>query len=323
MAEPSAKLIWDGKEIELPVVRGTEDELAIDISKLRSQTGLITLDYGFMNTGATESSITYIDGDAGILRYRGYDIEALAEHDNPSFLETAWLLIYGELPTAAERDEFSREIRKHTLLHEDAKRFYDGFPKDAHPMATLVVGRQRARDLLPASRRPARPRLRPALRDPPARQAPDDRRVLVQEVDRPAVPLPRQLARPHRELPAHDVRGAQRAVRGVAHRRARAEAAADPARRPRAELLDLDSAHGRFVRRQHLSRRSPRASTRCGARSTVARTRPRSKCSKAIRDDGGDVSSRVAPAKDAERRFPALGLRAPRRTRTTTRGPAS
>jgi citrate synthase len=138
MAEPSAKLIWDGKEIELPVVRGTEDEVAIDISKLRNQTGLITLDYGYMNTGATESSITYIDGDAGILRYRGYDIEALAEQENPSFLETAFLLIYGELPTNDERDQFSHDIRKHTLLHEDAKRFYDGFPKDAHPMATLA-----------------------------------------------------------------------------------------------------------------------------------------------------------------------------------------
>jgi citrate synthase len=138
MAEPTAKLIWDGKEIELPVVRGSEDECAIDISKLRAQTGLITLDYGYMNTGSTESAITFIDGELGILRYRGYDIEDLAEQEHPSFLETAWLLIYGELPTQAERDEFSHQIRLHTLLHEDVKRFYDGFPKDAHPMATLA-----------------------------------------------------------------------------------------------------------------------------------------------------------------------------------------
>src|SRR6201999_1626691 len=80
----------------------------------------------------------YIDGDAGILRYRGYDIASLAEHENPSFLETAYLLIYGELPSRIERDEFSQKIRKHTLLHEDVKRFYDGFPKDAHPMATVA-----------------------------------------------------------------------------------------------------------------------------------------------------------------------------------------
>jgi citrate synthase len=138
MAEPPAKLIWDGKEIELPVVRGTEDECAIDISKLRARTGLITLDYGFMNTGATESAIAYVDGEAGILRYRGYDIDSLAELEHPSFLETAFLLIYGELPTAAERDQFSHQIRQHTLVHEDVKRFYDGFPKDAHPMATLA-----------------------------------------------------------------------------------------------------------------------------------------------------------------------------------------
>src|SRR6195952_2158589 len=138
MSEPHAVLRWGDKEIELPIVRGSEDECAIDISKLRAQTGLITLDYGFVNTGATQSAITYIDGDAGILRYRGYDIASLAEHENPSFLETAYLLIYGELPSRTERDAFSQKIRKHTLLHEDVKSFYDGFPKDAHPMATVA-----------------------------------------------------------------------------------------------------------------------------------------------------------------------------------------
>jgi citrate synthase len=138
MAELPAILRWNGREIELPIVRGTEDECAIDISRLRAETGLITLDYGFVNTGATESAITYIDGDAGILRYRGYDIESLADQEHPSFLETAYLLIYGELPTPAERDEFSRQIRKHTLLKEDVKRFYDGFPQDAHPMAIVA-----------------------------------------------------------------------------------------------------------------------------------------------------------------------------------------
>src|SRR5438874_12796777 len=110
MAEPPAVLRWDGKEIELPVVRGTEGECAIDISKLRAQTGLITLDYGFVNTGATESAITYIVGDAGILRYRGYDIDSLADQDHPSFLETAHLLIYGELPTSSARDGVRRQL---------------------------------------------------------------------------------------------------------------------------------------------------------------------------------------------------------------------
>src|SRR5689334_2373103 len=135
--DQTAILRSNGQEVELPVVRGTEDELAIDISALRAKTGLITLDYGYVNTGSTESAITYIDGEAGILRYRGYDIEALADQEQPSFLETAWLLIYGELPTAEQREDFSQLIRHHTLLHEEAKRFYDGFPKDAHPMATL------------------------------------------------------------------------------------------------------------------------------------------------------------------------------------------
>src|SRR2546430_2251932 len=109
--ENNAILRYNGHELELPIVRGSEDELAIDISKLRSSTGLITLDYGYVNTGATESAITFIDGEAGILRYRGYDIEALAEQEQPSFLETAWLLIYGELPTGTQREAFSRQIR--------------------------------------------------------------------------------------------------------------------------------------------------------------------------------------------------------------------
>jgi citrate synthase len=137
MTDSPAVLRYDGTDTELPVVTGTEHERAIDIAKLRSQTGLITLDYGYMNTGSAESAITYIDGDAGILRYRGYPIEQLADHEEPSFLETSYLLIYGELPTMSERDEFSQSIRKHTLLHEDVKRFYDGFPRDAQPMAIL------------------------------------------------------------------------------------------------------------------------------------------------------------------------------------------
>ncbi len=137
VSDDPAVLIHGEQEIKLPVVRGTEDELGVDISKLRAQSGLITLDNGYMNTGSVESAITYIDGDAGILRYRGIPIEQLVDHEHPSFLETAWLLIYGNLPTASELETFRMEIRKHTLLHEDAKRFFDGFPRDAHPMAIL------------------------------------------------------------------------------------------------------------------------------------------------------------------------------------------
>jgi citrate synthase len=137
VSESPAQFRHGDQQIDLPVVRGTENELAVDISKLRSQTGFITLDYGYVNTGATESSITFVDGDKGILRYRGIPIEDLVERDSPSFLETSYLLIYGHLPSRPELDEFRFGIRRHTLLHEDVKRFFDGFPKDAHPMAVL------------------------------------------------------------------------------------------------------------------------------------------------------------------------------------------
>src|SRR3954470_14676624 len=137
VSESPAQFRHGDQQIDLPVVRGTENELGVDISKLRSQTGFITLDYGYVNTGATESAITFVDGDKGILRYRGIPIEDLVERDSPSFLETSYLLIYGHLPTRPELDEFRFGIRRHTLLHEDVKRFYDGFPKDAHPMAIL------------------------------------------------------------------------------------------------------------------------------------------------------------------------------------------
>ncbi len=133
----AVELRYGQKEVELPVVRGTEDELGIDIAKLRAQTGMVTLDDGFLNTGSCTSSITYIDGDAGILRYRGIPIEELVSGHTVSFLETSYLLINGDLPTREQLDEFRYAIRKHTLVHEDVKRFFDGFPKDAHPMATL------------------------------------------------------------------------------------------------------------------------------------------------------------------------------------------
>ncbi|MFN9915363.1 MAG: citrate/2-methylcitrate synthase, partial [Pirellulaceae bacterium] len=124
----------------MPVYIGTENERAIDISQLLRNTGHITMDEGFANTGSTTSSITYLDGDRGILRYRGYPIEVLAEHCD--FVETSYLLIYGELPTREQLQQFRDSIRKHTLLHEDMRKFYNGFPRDAHPMAILssVVG---------------------------------------------------------------------------------------------------------------------------------------------------------------------------------------
>ena len=134
MAE-SAELILDGKSISLPVIEGTEHEKAFDIAKLRDQTGYVTLDSGYKNTGATKSAITFLDGEEGILRYRGYPIEQLAEKS--SFLEVAYLLIYGALPTQAEFDQFKYQITQHTLIHEDIRKILDGFPSSAHPMGIL------------------------------------------------------------------------------------------------------------------------------------------------------------------------------------------
>ncbi|TBR16809.1 citrate synthase [bacterium] len=125
----------DGKEIELPIVVGSEGEKAVDIQKLRAATGYITLDPGYMNTGSCESAITFIDGERGILRYRGIPIEELAEKSE--FLEVCYLLIFGRLPKKAEYDKFADLVTRHTLIHEDMKRIYDGFPRDAHPMAIL------------------------------------------------------------------------------------------------------------------------------------------------------------------------------------------
>jgi citrate synthase len=131
----SAKLLVDGKELTLKRIPATEGEDGFDISALLKETGDVTLDSGFVNTASCSSKITFIDGDHGILRYRGYPIEQLAEKSN--FLEVSYLLIYGELPTQEQADAFDAKLRRHTLLHEDLKLFFNGFPRDAHPMPVL------------------------------------------------------------------------------------------------------------------------------------------------------------------------------------------
>lgn len=130
-----AEITVNGQSHELPLVEGTENEVAIDIAKLRAQSGLITIDPGFKNTGSTKSAITFLDGEKGILRYRGYSIEDLAEKS--TFVEVSYLLIYGELPTQAELEDFQKQIKKHTLVHEDIKMILEGFPSNAHPMGVL------------------------------------------------------------------------------------------------------------------------------------------------------------------------------------------
>ena len=134
----TAELRWNGETAEFPVVSGTDGDSGIDIAQLRSQTGLITLDVGYGNTGACASAITFLDGENGVLRYRGYPIEQLAEKS--TFLEVAYLLIWGDLPTREQLDRFVAEVTHHTLIREEMRHFFDSFPQDAHPMAVLASG---------------------------------------------------------------------------------------------------------------------------------------------------------------------------------------
>jgi citrate synthase len=134
----TASVHYGDRELDLPLIRGSEGEVAADISRLRAETGLITMDIGYGNTGSCCSAITFLDGEAGVLRYRGYPIEQLAE--SSTFLEVAYLLIYGELPSRQELDAFVAEITHHTLIREEMRHFFDSFPHDAHPMAVLASG---------------------------------------------------------------------------------------------------------------------------------------------------------------------------------------
>jgi citrate synthase len=131
----TAKLLLDGKEFDFPTQTGSEGEVGIDISTLRAKTSAVTLDHGYGNTGSCESAITFIDGEAGILRYRGYPIEQIAE--NATFSEVCYLLLYGELPSAAGLAKFDHGLTYHSMLHEDMKKFFEGYPQTAHPMAIL------------------------------------------------------------------------------------------------------------------------------------------------------------------------------------------
>lgn len=149
----SVTLVWDGKNYEFPVIEGSEKERAFDIGKLRDQTGLVTMDNGFANTSTCESAITFLDGEKGILHYRGIPIEQLAEKSN--FLETSYLLVYGRLPSADELKVFDQEIRREALLPDEIGKIIDAFPRDTHPMAILSAATQALsgiywRDLDPA-----------------------------------------------------------------------------------------------------------------------------------------------------------------------------
>ncbi len=136
----TAQLVFDGTTVDLPLLAGSEGERAIDTAKLRGKTGLVTLDEGYVNTGSTTSAITFLDGEKGVLRYRGYPIEVLAEKCD--FIEVSYMLIYGKLPSTDELNAFRTSLSHHSMIHEDMWSFYNGFPRDAHPMAIVgsVVG---------------------------------------------------------------------------------------------------------------------------------------------------------------------------------------
>ena len=249
------------------------------MSALLKETGTVTYDAGFVNTASCKSAITYIDGDAGILRYRGYPIDQLAEKS--SFVEVAYLLIYGTLPTQSELADFEDRIRRHTMLHEDLKAFFSGFPRDAHPMPVLSSAVSALSTFYQDSLDPFNKEQVELSTVRLLAKAADHCGIRAQEVGRAAVPLPRQLAVADRELPADDVRLPGRALRAGPDRRQGARPAADPARRPRAELLDVDGPDGRERPGQHVRLRLGWDQRAVRAACTAAPTRRCWRCSRA------------------------------------------
>ena len=220
----------------------------IDISKLYAEAGIFTYDPGFTSTGSCESKITYIDGDEGVLLYRGYPIDELAEHGD--FLETCYLLLYGELPTAAQKADFVDRVIHHTMVHEQMSRFFQGFRRDAHPMAVMVGSVGALSAFYHDSTDITDPHAAHDRLDPHDRENADAGRDGLQIFGRPAVHVSEQLARLRLELPAHVLCGAVRGVQGQSGAGARHGPHLHAARRSRAERLDLDGAACRLDRRQ-------------------------------------------------------------------------
>ena len=250
MTETDVALRYPGGELPLPVVQAAEGSDGLDTSKLLSTTGKVALDIGFVNTASCTSAITYIDGDAGILRYRGYP-------DRPA--GRALQLPRGHLPAdlrrAADRRPAGRVRPAHPPAHPAARgpqAVLQGLPARRAPDAGALLGGQRPVDLLPGLAGPVRRGAGGDLHAAPAGEAADHRGLRLQEVGRPAVPLPGQLLRAGRELPADDVRLPGRALRAGPRPGQGAGHAVHPARRPRAELLDVDGPAGRLLARQPL-----------------------------------------------------------------------
>ena len=268
----------EGSELDLPVKSATEGSAGIEVTKLLSTTGMVTLDPGFVNTAACSSEITYIDGDAGILRYRGYPIEQLAEKS--TFLEVSYLLFYGALPTAEQLADFTEKVTHHTLLDEDFKTFFSAFPRTAHPMAVLSSAVSALSSFYPGHLDPHNEadvdlsmiRLLAKL---PTLGAYFYKRSIGQPYLYPdnSLTLVENFLRMTFGLPAEDVPGRPGGRQGPGH-------AVRAARRPRAELLHLHRPGGRLERGERVRQHLGRACTRCPARCTAAPTRPCSTCSR-------------------------------------------
>ena len=236
--------------------------------------GLMTYDPGFMNTASCKSRITFIDGDKGILNYRGYPIEQLAEQGN--YLETAYLLLNGELPTKSQYEVWADKVTTHTFVHENVKELMVGLPLRRAPDGDAGVDDGGAQHLLPDRQARARRPGARAARQPADREDPDARRLRLPPLDGPAVRVPRQRAQLRRQLPADDVQDERAQVQGAPGARAGARRAVHPARRPRAELLDLGDARDRLLGGRPLlrgggrDRRALRPAPRRGQRGRAA-----------------------------------------------------
>ena len=206
----TATLTVGNKTYDFPILSGTVGPDVIDIAKLYAQAGMFTYDPGFTSTGSCQSKITYIDGDAGVLEYRGYPIEQLAEKGD--FLETCYLLLYGELPTPAQKKDFDHRVIHHTMVHEQMARFFQGFRRDAHPMAIMVAAVGALAAFYHDSHRHQRSEAAHDRLDAHDREGADAGRDGLQIHRRPALHVSEELALVCRELPAHVLRGALRGL---------------------------------------------------------------------------------------------------------------
>ena len=272
-ATASATLNVGQKSVELPICKGSVGPSVIDIGKLYAQTGMFTYDPGFTSTASTESKITYIDGDEGVLLYRGYPIDQLAEHGD--FLETCYLLLYGELPTAAQKADFDYRVTRHTMVHDQMNRFFNGFRRDAHPMSVMVacVG------ALAAFYHDSTD-----ITDPWQREVASIR-MIAKMPTLAAMAFKYAIGQPF-VYPKNDLDYSANFLRMCfsvpceeykvnAGPGARARPHLHPSRRSRAERFDLDRAAGRVVGRQSRSPASRPASPACGVRPMAAPTRRR------------------------------------------------